>query len=371
MGDIHTLFQAEGCQAIADYVACAKQGPQVERSYERMLAYGREGAQFPVRIILGCMRQLDRTFIILIIRDDAPFLEFINSVKDAYFCFNRAGKLLAKNIYADVMLALHMFDGHLTFSDLELTSANDLEGNQRKTLPTDLQILADNQHVLQESYVQIRSFSGDLIPVAVSMWPENQDGEDIFNLIFRDQTATIQNEKQLRYTAYHDVLTRLPNRIHFTEVLGDLIRNHEACEHKFALMFIDLDKFKFVNDSLGHAAGDQLLVEATERMQRSLRKHDFIARLGGDEFTAILPEIETKQVALDVAERICESIKSAFIIDGETVHVSASIGVAYYPDDAKTLDDLIKSADLAMYEVKVKGRNGVRVYSPDLKSKFG
>ena len=139
-----------------------------------------------------------------------------------------------------------------------------------------------------------------------------------------------------------------------------------AKRHKtrFALLFLDLDHFKEINDSLGHAAGDALLIESASRMRHGLRASDLLARQGGDEFMALLHDIHSMHEALGVAEKIRRALNETFIIDAHECLVSASIGIALYPDHGKDLESLTRSADAAMYRAKMNGRNGASA-APD------
>ncbi|MBF0142989.1 MAG: diguanylate cyclase [Magnetococcales bacterium] len=169
---------------------------------------------------------------------------------------------------------------------------------------------------------------------------------------------------QIRHQASFDALTDLPNRCLFLDRLERSLvmcrRNREG----LALMFVDLDGFKAVNDTLGHAAGDALLKEAAARLIHSVRASDTVARLGGDEFTAISVGLERTQDAEKIAGKILDQLHRPFLLGGEEAVVSASIGVAFYPRDAETPDRLIHCADRAMYVAKFAGKNTFRLYEP-------
>jgi diguanylate cyclase (GGDEF)-like protein len=135
---------------------------------------------------------------------------------------------------------------------------------------------------------------------------------------------------------------------------------------ELAVLFVDLDRFKLVNDSLGHINGDELLQQAARRLKESLRRGDTLARLGGDEFTIFLPELSTREDAQVVAEKFLECLRKAFILNGQEVYISASIGIAIYPTDGESIDDLLCHADIAMYHVKANGKNGCSFYAPHM-----
>src|SRR3569833_540372 len=169
-----------------------------------------------------------------------------------------------------------------------------------------------------------------------------------------------ERQAQLLYLAQFDQLTGLPNRQLFRDRLDGALRRAQRRGDLLALMFIDLDHFKFINDNLGHDCGDELLKAAAQRMQHAVRAEDTVARLGGDEFTVIVEEIARPEDATAVAQKILQAIAEPFEIDGHRLSISGSIGIAIYPDDAAEVESLIRGADGAMYRVKAQGRNDYR-----------
>jgi diguanylate cyclase (GGDEF)-like protein/PAS domain S-box-containing protein len=175
-----------------------------------------------------------------------------------------------------------------------------------------------------------------------------------------------EQTKQLRYQAHHDMLTKLPNRTLFKDRLEQTIIDAKRNHKRFALLFIDLDQFKKINDSLGHHVGDEVLIEAAKRLKSALREEDTLSRLGGDEFTIILKDIEKPQNAATVAQKIINKMSKPINVSLHKLHISASIGIALYPTDSKNLDNLIKYADAAMYRAKDEGRNTFEFYSEEM-----
>jgi diguanylate cyclase (GGDEF)-like protein/PAS domain S-box-containing protein len=172
-----------------------------------------------------------------------------------------------------------------------------------------------------------------------------------------------QAEEYMQYLATHDGLTRLPNRVMFSELLNVSIASARRYERQFAVEFIDLDRFKLVNDTLGHEAGDLLLREISARLKATLRASDVVARLGGDEFVVLLQEVADAGEAGEVARKILDAISKPVIIAGQACHVSGSIGIAIFPADAQDEQSLMKNADAAMYMAKAEGRNNFQFFS--------
>jgi diguanylate cyclase (GGDEF)-like protein len=177
-----------------------------------------------------------------------------------------------------------------------------------------------------------------------------------------------QAEERIHYLATHDGLTDLPNRVMFNQLLGMAIHTARRYQRSFAVLFIDLDRFKLINDTLGHEAGDKLLQEIARRFTGCLRDSDVVARLGGDEFVALVQETSgTEQVAA-VARKILAAAIQPVVIAGQECRVTASIGICSYPDGAQDEQSLLKSADIAMYLAKEEGKNNFQFYSDQIKN---
>lgn len=173
-------------------------------------------------------------------------------------------------------------------------------------------------------------------------------------------------EARLAHLAHHDTLTNLPNRLQFTEHLQRSVSKAARGPHKLALLFIDLDRFKEVNDTLGHAVGDELLIEMSHRLAGQLRSGDLLARLGGDEFVCILENIHNQQDASRVADKLIAHIAEPVTIRDLDLAISASIGISLYPSDGIDADNLLRAADTAMYQAKKLGRNNYHFYTPEM-----
>ena len=170
-------------------------------------------------------------------------------------------------------------------------------------------------------------------------------------------------EEAIKYMAHHDALTGLPNRRLFNERISLEISRSQRNNQKIGVMLFDLDHLKNVNDSFGHSVGDLLLQSVGQRLLGLLRKSDTVARMGGDEFLLILPEMKQSQDAVLTAERILSALSTPFLLDGNQINITTSIGIVFFPDDGSEVDDLIKKADIAMYKAKEKGGNIYHFYT--------
>ena len=206
----------------------------------------------------------------------------------------------------------------------------------------------------------------------ISGWYENY----VFRLrcghvvaIFNDVTERKREEERTHYLAHYDALTHLPNRTLITDRIRQALAKAKRDKARLALMFVDLDRFKPVNDELGHGVGDLLLQEVAKRLQACMRESDTAARLGGDEFIVLLPAIEAEQDAMLVAEKIRHALCQPFEVSGHTPDISCSIGVAVYPEHGNDEEQLVKHADIAMYHAKQSGRNNVKIFRAGMQTK--
>ena len=183
---------------------------------------------------------------------------------------------------------------------------------------------------------------------------------------FRDVTERKRAEEVIRRHAYHDHLTGLPNRRLFDDRLRHAIAQAARSHQLLALLFLDLDRFKTINDTLGHAAGDRLLIEVGKRLSGRKRAGDTVARLGGDEFLILVSNLRRVEDAAKVAQRVLEAMLPAITVGGHRLHVTGSIGISLFPHDGNDAEALIKNADIALYRAKDQGRNSYRMYAPEM-----
>lgn len=257
-------------------------------------------------------------------------------------------------------------------------SRNDLIGkNMERTLflhTSDtiarLLILNDGQ-VRMDERIEISGVrrNGEEFPVEITITKIKKEGASAFTVYARDITEHKKTEETIRELAYQDPLTGLPNRRFFNEQLSATLKDAEKQLEKVAIIFLDLDHFKVINDSMGHTFGDLLLCNVAERLQKCLQNDNVVSRNGGDEFTVILKNV-TETEAEYAAKTIIHSLTRPFYLEEHEVFITTSIGLSMYPRDGADQETLIKNADTAMYEAKEHGRNGFAFFQPgnDLKN---
>jgi len=219
----------------------------------------------------------------------------------------------------------------------------------------------DHSAVLSRDGLEERSIRASVAPI------RNQRGEVLGTVIvFSDVTETRRMAQQMTYQATHDVLTELPNRILLQMQLQGAIERADRSGLLLVLLFVDLDRFKSVNDGLGHTAGDALLKAVGARLKKSSRKIDMVARFGGDEFIIVLENIQHETLATLIASKVRKALEQPYMIEGRECFITASIGISLYPKDGEDAEALLKNADAAMYQAKENGRNNAQHYSQEM-----
>ncbi|AFL74064.1 putative bifunctional diguanylate cyclase/phosphodiesterase [Thiocystis violascens] len=213
-----------------------------------------------------------------------------------------------------------------------------------------------------------RRKSGEVYPewLTISAVPDDQGRVTHYVGVFSDITHLKEAQKQIDFLAYHDALTHLPNRTLFRDRLVHALAHARRETRTLAVLFIDLDRFKTVNDTLGHPVGDELLLQVSRRMSEAIRADDTLARLGGDEFVLLLEDADSAQRAATVARKLLECLASSMRVSGHELTVTASLGISLYPTDGEDADTLIRHADRAMYEAKQRGRNNFQFFTQAL-----
>ena len=223
---------------------------------------------------------------------------------------------------------------------------------------------------IDEAY--LRRKDGSQVPVLLTVSPIRKSGGEVSGgaVIARDISERKEAEREMAHRALHDHLTGLPNRLLLSERLSESIAAAERARAATAVIFVDLDGFKFVNDTLGHEAGDALLQQVAERLGACIRQEDMLARMGGDEFMLVVNRVAGEEVALSIAERLREALRAPFFVAHHELVVTASVGISIYPRDGTDESTLRRNADTAMYEAKQSGKDRVRLYRPALGAAF-
>lgn len=279
-------------------------------------------------------------------------LTFVNNRIHPLLGFN-AEELIGKH-YADMVHSRDLERANYVFSD----------GQQQQRWSRNIELRLKSRHLEDEG----RVFSVELMSVSFTTQvmrtegvPQNLEQMGIYG-VARDITDRKRADELIAYQAYYDILTDLPNRVLFKDRLNLALLQAKRKKGGLAVMFVDLDRFKVINDSLGHQLGDELLQQATIRLKGCLRHSDTLSRFGSDEFNVVLPELDSVQDPTRVAQAFLDALRAPFALGGQTVHITASIGVAVYPKDGESVDELIRNADLAMHAKKSSGRNGYQFF---------
>lgn len=285
-----------------------------------------------------------------ILTDNVPaMILYVDRKMHCVFANKRYADFVGVAVADIVGKPLREIVGEAAYPDVERHFAEALEGHP----------------VAYQRMVQFKSGEQRCIDVKVlPRAPEQGQISGCYSMAI-DITEQKQAEERIHHVAHHDSLTGLPNRLLFNDRLGQAISVAKRDTSQFALLYLDLDKFKPVNDSFGHDAGDHLLARVAERIREQVRESDTVARVGGDEFTVILRDISSRQDAAAVAQKIIESLAQSFNLgnSAQAVEIGVSIGIALFPGDAQDHETLIKIADAAMYVAKTRG-NCFRFFAP-------
>lgn len=291
----------------------------------------------------------------------------VNNSPDFIFILNHEGRFTFQNDTLSSLLGYHnniLLNHH--YSELFIDKAG-----QIALLLEDPASVVNTPNTME---LQAKHRDEGLEPLVMELTlmatkSETGDG-DLLHGVARNVTERKKAQDMISYQAYHDMLTGLPNRTLFKDRLGVAIKHAQRSNERVAIMFVDLDRFKTVNDSLGHSYGDRLLQEVALRIKDSVREGDTIARLGGDEFTLILPNIHQAEDAESIASKMVESLRSFFQIGDHEIFIRASVGIALYPDHGSDIESLLKHADMAMYDIKGNGRDGFGFFTSKMEEKY-
>jgi diguanylate cyclase (GGDEF)-like protein/PAS domain S-box-containing protein len=291
---------------------------------------------------------------------EQKFRELFNNANDAIFLYPLSeeavpGKFLEVNDIACQKLGYSRAE-LLTMTPLDIVAPEDLNEMPKIYKKSILQ-----EHITYEKIHVTKT--GLKIPVEVNSHTFLRNGQRAVLSIARDVTDRKRAEETIRRQAYYDILTNLPNRTLFKDRLEQAMSHAHRNKQSLGVIILDLDRFKNINETLGHILGDRLLVAVAERLIGSMQEGETIARFGGDEFTILLPQVNQVDEATQHAQKILEILAEPFRINDHELHLTTSMGVAFYPDDGENAEILLKNAETAMYRAKEQGRNNFQLYA--------
>ena len=304
----------------------------------------------------------------------------VNSSPDLVFMLDREGRFSFVNDRIESMLGFDkkaLLGQHVTalIEESDWDAASQLFGERRtgtrvsknvelrlKSKLQDRRAGSDRTQTVWAEFTAMGVYAGDGEPSSVNFSGTYATARDVSE---RKRAQALIN-----FQAHHDLLTHLPNRILLKERLDGALIESQRKGTNLAAMFIDLDRFKVVNDTLGHSMGDRLLQAVANRLQSCLRSGDTLSRFGGDEFALLLPQVRSREDVVVIAEKILDRLKESFVIEGHELFVGASIGISMYPETGGDEETLIQNADIAMYHVKARGKNGYQFFSEEMNQQF-
>jgi diguanylate cyclase (GGDEF)-like protein/PAS domain S-box-containing protein len=343
-------------------------------------ALHRDGHEFPIELALTPIQWGETRLFTAFVRDitvrknmeEALFVEkeraqvTLNSIGDAVACTDISGNITYLNLVAEKMTGWshEEAEGRPMADVLEILDATSRKANSN---PPESAVDKNRTVHSPSNSILIRQ-DGLEIPIEDSVAPiHDRAGKATGSVIvFRDVSAARAMRLQLAHTAEHDVLTGLPNRALLNDRINQAIFLVSRHEKKVAVLFLDLDGFKHINDSLGHLAGDKLLQSVTKRLCDCVRASDTVSRQGGDEFVVLLSEMERSEDAAVTARRLLQVVADAHTINQQDLHVTTSIGISVYPEDGLDAETLVKNADTAMYQAKENGRQSYQFFKSSM-----
>ena len=286
----------------------------------------------------------------------------LDSIGDGVVCADIEGNITFLNLVAETLTGWSFLEvnGRPIAEVLRIINAT-----TREVIPDPMErVMGDNrtEHLPSDSMLVRRDDTE--VPIEDSVSPIRNREREVIGavIVFRDVSAARAMSEQIAHSAEHDFLTGLPNRLLLNDRVSQAIALGQRHSYQVAVLFLDLDGFKHINDSLGHAIGDKLLQSISERLVECIRAVDTVSRQGGDEFVMLLPAVENAQDAALAARRMLEAISEAHSIDNHELHVTASIGISVYPEDGLDVETLIQNADTAMYQAKENGRQSYQFF---------
>lgn len=340
-------------------------------SGREVIAHRKDGTPFPLRISLSESHLGARHMLIASVQDVSEIRRAESTLRLYASVFEHSGEAMLICNSEGRILAVNP-----AFSDMSGHAAEEILGADPRSMsaePSDSPLYDEIRTALRsngfwQGEMRNRRKDGGVYPNWMSVSAVRDTDGTVRNYIisYLDITERKAAEERVAHLAHHDMLTGLLNRLSLTNRLEQALATARREEHRLAVLFIDMDRFKAVNDTLGHAAGDKLLVDVAQRLGEIVRGSDIVARLGGDEFVVVLTEVEGAAAVARVAEKILQSLGKPYAIGGNEVHSTPSIGVAFFPTDGTDSTTLMKNTDTAMYHAKGKGRNNVQFFAPEM-----
>ena len=303
-----------------------------------------------------------------LVENERRLRAIMDSMFDAMITVDDRGLIDTANPAAEAMFGLpaKAVSGRPIGSLLSLDKDDERIGRRRPCDAADL--AAASGRPVREMWG--RRQNGPLFPVEISISDTVLKSGRLWIVMARDISERKAAEDQIVYHATHDQLTGLLNRNQFMKSLKAAIDGSLHGDGQLAVLFLDLDRFKIINDSLGHMMGDALLVAVAKRLRRSLREYDIVARMGGDEFTVVLPAIDDEATALRICRKLIETMRSPFVVKGQELHLTTSVGVSLYPAHGDSPELLLRRADAALYRAKAKGKNQHCLFAANMSSRI-
>ncbi|HVY06777.1 MAG TPA: PAS domain S-box protein [Burkholderiales bacterium] len=354
---------------------------QLESAYDRVIRgdivtatfesqYRRkDGSHLPVEVIRRSVPARDGHIVVVIARDlterkiaeaqsrkaEEHTRRILSSITDAFFAVDRDWRVTYLNATAEKLLRRRAVEllGRNLWDEFPEARGTKFEVSHRQAMEENVRVKFEEYYAPLETWFEVHSYPY----------------EDGLSVYFRDITERKRTEERLSYLAQYDTLTGLPNRALFRDRLEQAVSRARRDNSLLAVLFLDLDRFKDINDNLGHSVGDELLVQVAARLRKALRDIDTIARLAGDEFTFIVEGATRAEQVTSVADKLLAALRQPARVGGQEVYVSGSIGIALTSSGTETVEELLKYADIAMYHAKSEGRNNYQVYSEALHAK--
>ncbi|MDZ7838568.1 MAG: sensor domain-containing diguanylate cyclase [Actinomycetota bacterium] len=272
------------------------------------------------------------------------FVDLFNSINDAVFIHDMEGNFLAVNDQACERLGYSKKEfNQLTPADIDSPEFASQVGERIQQLKKDGQVFFESAHI---------SKTGEKVPVELNSRVIEYEGKKAILTVARDITERKKAQEKINRLVFYDSLTSLPNRRLFNDRIDIALGNAHRNQKQVAVAMLDIDDFKEVNDSMGHTAGDELLIKAARKLSSAVRKTDTVARLGGDEFVCLFTNIDNLDGVKKIAKKIIGLMNEPVIIESKEIKATISMGIALYPGDGKTGEELVKKADIALYRIK-------------------